>query len=75
MGEIILHGLHQLNARNKPSDLATRKSMQFYELGIEVDQDDFIACSLVQRDLVKGLGQRTGALLLSPESANESPTS
>jgi hypothetical protein len=68
MGEIILHGLHQLNVEER-SALATRANVQFYELGIEIDQDDFIACMLVQCDLVKGLGG-SGRCDASPEQVD-----
>lgn len=56
--------------RQEQSDLAIRESTQPHELGIEIDQDDFIACMLVQCDLVKGLGEMMGTLLPSPEQVD-----
>lgn len=64
MGEISLHGPHQLKRRTVRSGNARACS---YKLCIEINQDYFIVCMLVQCNFVKGLGQMMGRLLSSPE--------
>lgn len=49
------------------SDLGTREHGGSYELGVEINQDEFITCMLVQCNFVEGLGQIIGSLLPSPE--------
>lgn len=61
MGEIILHGPHQLN----PRYCQIRQHRAYsHKLGIKVYEDDFIACVPIQRNIVKDLEQKIGTLLL-----------